>query len=188
MIPIRLNLLSPDQREYLHFEYVYLHVRSITFLLLTFTIITTGLLLAARIMLQDNYASVLTATTAVNDKNHTLDKDIVDLNKNLQDVQRIQDDFVKWSSILIDVNRAIPENIELTSLVMEKSTRIFTMSGRAQTRDNFLKLKANLEALPYFDELKSPLTNLLLKEDVQFEFTGKIRAGELKSAQIETQP
>ncbi len=185
MIPIRLNLLSPDQREYLKFEYVYMHVRTVTFLLLTFTIISTGLLIAARLMLQDNYATVLTATTMVNDKNQTLDKDITELNKNLQDVKKIQDDFVKWSDIIIQLNRTIPERVELNSLVLEKNTRLFSMSGRAQKRDDFLLLKANLEKLPYLEELQSPLTNLLLKEDVQFEFTGKIKADALKASQSE---
>ena len=185
MIPIRLNLLSPDQREYLKFEFVYLHVRTVTFLLLTFTIIITGLLMAARLMLQDNYATVLTSTTLVNNKNQTLDKDIAELNKNLQEVQKIQSDFVKWSSILVEVNRSIPERIELTSLVLEKNTRIFSISGRAQKREDFLQLKENLEKLPYFEELRSPLTNLLLKENVQFEFSGKIKADALKSTTVE---
>ena len=184
MMPIKLNLLSPDQREYLKFEYVYLHVRTVTFLLLTFTIITTGLLLAARLMLQDNYATVLTTTTLVNDKNQTLDKEIIELNQNLQDVRRIQGEFVKWSGILIEINRAIPNNIEVTSLVLEKGSRVFTMSGRAQKREDFLQLKANLESLPYFDELQSPLTNLLLRENVQFEFNGKIKADALNSGQV----
>ncbi|HBT92253.1 MAG TPA: hypothetical protein DEA87_02135 [Candidatus Veblenbacteria bacterium] len=175
MIKITLNLLSPTQKEYLRYERAYLQIRTVMWLMLTFTVIISGLLLVARLMLQDNYATVLTTTTLVNDKNKSIDRDIGSLNKSLKEVESIQADFIKWSKIIIDINKAIPDNVELSYLNLEQKTRLFNLNGKALNRDDFLALKANLEALSYFEELSSPLTNLLLREDVNFEFTGKIK-------------
>ncbi|MDP3986328.1 MAG: hypothetical protein U1C53_02770 [Candidatus Veblenbacteria bacterium] len=179
MVKITLNLLSPAQKEYLRYEHAYLHVRTVMWLMLAFSVIISGLLLSARLMLQDNFATVLTTTTLVNEKNRTLDREITDFNKNLKEVQGIQADFVKWSSILLDINRAIPPNVEIAYLNLEQKTRVFNLNGQALKREDLLALKANLEALPYFDELSSPLTNLLVRENVTFEFTGKIKQNEL---------
>ncbi|OHA56715.1 MAG: hypothetical protein A2588_01745 [Candidatus Veblenbacteria bacterium RIFOXYD1_FULL_43_11] len=175
MIKITLNLLSPTQKEYLRYERAYLQIRTVMWLMLTFTVIISGLLLVARLMLQDNYATVLTTTTLVNDKNKSIDRDIGSLNKSLKEAESIQADFIKWSKIIIDINKAIPDNVELSYLNLEQKTRLFNLNGKALNRDDFLALKANLEALSYFEELSSPLTNLLLREDVNFEFTGKIK-------------
>lgn len=179
MIKITLNLLSPSQKEYLRYEHAYFYIRTVMWLMLTFTVIISGLLLVARLMLQDNYATVLTTTTLVNEKNRSIDRDIANFNKNLKDVGVIQSDFVKWSNIIININAAIPENIEITYLNLEQKTRLFNLHGKALRREDFLTLKSNLEALPYFEELSSPLTNLLLRENVTFEFTGKINSNNL---------
>lgn len=175
MIKINLNLLSPTQKDYLKYERAYLQIRTVMWLLLTFTVIISALLLIARIMLQDNYATVLTTTTLVNDKNKSIDRDIADFNKNLHDVEAIQKDFIKWSTIIIDINKSIPPNIEVSYINFEQKSRLFNLNGKALKRDDYLTLKANLESLPYFEEISSPLTNLLLKENVQFEFTGKLK-------------
>lgn len=179
MIKITLNLLSPSQKEYLRYEHAYVHVRTVMWLMLAFSIIISSLLLAARLMLQDNYATVLTTTTLVNEKNRTLDHEISEFNKSLKEVEAIQAHFVKWSTIVLEINRAIPPNVEITYLNLEQNTRLFNLSGKALTREDFLALKANLAALPYFEELSSPLTNLLLKKNVTFEFSGKIKTSEL---------
>ncbi|HLD86050.1 MAG TPA: hypothetical protein VJA28_01195 [Patescibacteria group bacterium] len=175
MISITLNLLSPAQKEYLRYEHAYLSVRTFMWLILTFVVIISGLLLVARLMLQDNYATVLTTATLVNEKNRAVDRDIASFNKNLKEVERIQADFIKWSNIIIDINRAIPANVEVTYLNLEQKTRLFNLHGKALSRDDFLVLKSNLEKLPYFEEMSSPLTNLLLRENVTFEFSGKFK-------------
>lgn len=179
MISIKLNLLAPAQKEYLRFEHAYVYVRTVMWLVLTFTVIISGLLLVARLMLQDNYATVLTTTTLVNEKNRAIDRDIAELNKNLKDVEVIQADFIKWSKIIIEINKAIPDNVEISYINLEQKTRLFNLNGKAIKRDDFLLLKKNLESLPYFEELSSPLTNLLLKENVSFEFVGKINKATL---------
>lgn len=175
MINVTLNLISPSQKKYLRYEQAYLQIRTSMWLVMIFAVVISCLLLVTRLMLQDNYATVLTTTTLVNEKNRAIDKDIAEFNKNLKAVESIQADFVKWSNIVLSINNSIPQNIEVTYLNLEQKTRLFNLHGKALRRDDFLALKSNLEALPYFDELSSPLTNLLLKENVTFEFTGKIK-------------
>lgn len=174
MMRISLNLLSPQQKEYLKYERAYFYVRTVMWLMIIFTITISSLLLIARLMLQDNYATVLTTTTMVNNKNTVIDHEIANLNKTLMEMEKIQSDFIKWSNIVIDINSVIPENIEITYLNLEQKNRLFNLHGKALRREDFLNLKSALEKLPYLEELSSPLTNLLLRENVSFEFSGKI--------------
>ncbi len=174
MMRISLNLLSPQQKEYLKYERAYFYVRTVMWLMIIFTITISSLLLIARLMLQDNYATVLTTTAMVNNKNTVIDHEIANLNKTLMEMEKIQSDFIKWSNIIIDINSVIPENIEVTYLNLEQKNRLFNLHGKALRREDFLNLKSALEKLPYLEELSSPLTNLLLRENVSFEFSGKI--------------
>lgn len=180
MIRITLNLLSPAQKELLRYERAYLQIRTAMWLILIFSMIISALLLVARLMLLDNYTTVLTATTLVNEKNKSIDREIANLNKNLKEVEAIQADFIKWSNVIINLNKAIPDNVEITYLNLEQKNKTFNLHGKARRRDDLLILKSNLETLPYFEEISSPLTNLLLKENVPFEFSGKIKLENLK--------
>ena len=175
MINITLNLLAPNQREYLRYEHLYLYVRTVTVLLLTFTVVISGLLLAARLMLQDSYATALSATTTVNDRNRTIDREIAKLNLGLKDVKAIQAYFVKWSTLLVDLTTVVPSNVEVSYLNLEKKNHLFNLTGMAQQRDDFLALKQALEKLPYLQELSNPLTNLLLQRNVSFQFSAKLK-------------
>lgn len=171
---IKLNLLPPTQQDYLKNERLYLYFRRVAFVFFVFTILITGTLLAARILLQDNYASIITSSQRVNDHNYVITEQIDKLNQNLQAIEKIQNNFVKWSTIIVDLSRAIPPNAQLTYLDMEKGNGTFSLTGIAATRDDYLKLQSNLQKLPYIKELTSPLTNLLERTNVKFQFDGKL--------------
>ncbi len=173
---ISLNLLSPAQKEYLRYEHIYLSLRSVIFLILSFTVIVSGLFLAARLLLQDNYAEVLTATTRVNDRNRPVDQKISQLNTNLKGISDIQSNFIKWSDVLLAVTKAIPENVNITYLNLELKNQAFNLNGVARRREDFLKLQENLKQLPQLDYITSPTSNLLLRENVNFQLSGKLKA------------
>lgn len=177
---ISLNLLSPAQKEYLRYEQIYLTLRTVITLTLTFTVIVSGLFLAARLLLQDNYADLLVSTTTVNDRNRPIDREIAQLNGDLQRVERIQADFVKWSNVIVAVSKAIPENVEVSYLNFELGSHTFNLNGIARKREDFLKLQENLKKLPQLEELSSPASNLLLRENVSFQLAAKLKLDSLR--------
>lgn len=176
---IKLNLLPATEKDSLRYERTYIYVRTVVFIIFTFTIITCGLLFTARIMLQNHYADLLTSNGKVNDRNSVVYKDINEANQKLIKVRGVQDDFVKWSNIMLDLIHAVPDNIEITYINLEHHNLNFNLKGTARQRDDYLKLEANLKALPFIEELYSPLTNILRRDNVSFEFSAKIKQNAL---------
>lgn len=175
MVNINLNLLPPEQKECLRLTQTFNYVKILTFIFLSFTVVASGLLLGARLILQDNLGDILASSTNVNDRNLTIDREILKLNKSVEDINKIQSSYTKWSSLLGQLMKSIPANIEINYLSFEKKTGTFILSGRAKQRQDFLNLKSTLEQTTYLEKVTSPITNLLTKTNVEFQFTGKLK-------------
>lgn len=169
---IKLNLLPPAQQDYLHYERIYLYCRRVALLFLTFTVFISGILLGARLLLQDNFSAVLTSNNNLNGHDYGIEQQISNINRDLRNVQTIQANFVKWSELMVDLSRVVPPNVQLSYLDLEQNNHTFNLTGLAAARDDYLKLQANLEQLPYLKNVSSPLTNLLQRTNVNFQFTG----------------
>ncbi|MFH1112120.1 MAG: hypothetical protein V1712_03590 [Patescibacteria group bacterium] len=176
---IKLNLISPEQKKSLHYEFIYLAIRSVIWLVLIFIIIISAIFLSSRIMLEDNYSTLVFETTLVNQRNQGIDSEIAQINAALKELSSVQKDFIKWSAFLVNFTQAIPSNITISSLAIEKETKSLNLTGVALTRDDFLKLEKNLYQLPYLTNVSRPITNLLLKKNVEFQFTATINYDKL---------
>jgi Tfp pilus assembly protein PilN len=154
-------------------------MRTVVFIVFTFTIVACGLLFTARIMLQNHYANLLTDNGKVNDRNSVVYREINETNQKLSKIRNVQNDFVKWSNVMLDLIRAIPNNVEITYINLEHHNLNFNLKGTALQRDDYLKLEANLKALPFIEGLYSPLTNILRRDNVSFEFSAKLKQSAL---------
>lgn len=179
---IKLNLLPPHQRDYLKYERTYLYLRTVVFMILTFTIITSTFVLGAKLILQDNFSELLASSTRLNDKNQTVDRQVAQLNHTLQGAERIQADFIKWSNVIIGLTAAIPGNVQLSYLNVDRSTKVLTLSGLAQRREDYLELEANLKMLPYLELPETPLANILQRTDVKFDIRATLKPEAITSS------
>ncbi|MBI5734159.1 MAG: hypothetical protein HY973_04440 [Candidatus Kerfeldbacteria bacterium] len=177
---ISLNLLPAERKKAIDTILSYKYLRIITFLLLSFTFVASSLVVAARLLLQDNLNELLSSSMAINQKNTSLDKEISQLNNELKNISTIQNDFTKWSTILGNIISIIPNNIEVKYLNIEKTNGRFNLNGRARERADYLKLKDNLGKFPYLEKLETPLTNLLVRQNVDFQFSGQINLSPAK--------
>lgn len=171
---IKLNLISPEQKKYLHYEFIYLSLRGAISLILIFTVIVSAMFVSARLMLEDNHATLIAQTTLVNQRDFGIDNEISQINESLKNISEIQRGFVKWSSLLIDFTQAVPAGVTINSLSLDKNLQSLSLNGTAKTRDDFLKLQDNLKKLAYLSDVNSPFTNLLLRENLEFQFNAKI--------------
>ncbi len=171
---ISLNLLPAERKKAIDIILSYKYLRVVTFLLLGFTFVASSLVVAARLLLLDNLNELLSTSMTVNQKNTSLDKEISQLNNELKNINSIQNDFTKWSTVLGNIAAIIPSNIEIKYLNIEKASGHFDLSGRARERADYLKLKDNLEKFPYLQKLETPLTNLLVRQNVDFQFSGQM--------------
>ena len=176
---IKLNLVSPEQKKYLHFEFIYLSLRGVISLVLIFSLIVSAMFISARLMLEDHYGTLIAETTLVNQRNFGIDNEITQINESLKNISEIQRDFVKWSDLFVDFTTSVPSGVSISSLSLDKNLQSLNLNGTAKNRDDFLKLQENLKKLAYLSDVNSPITNLLLRENLEFQFTAKINISKL---------
>jgi Tfp pilus assembly protein PilN len=80
---------------------------------------------------------------------------------------QIQSGHLRWSDFFQQLSGITPDNVYITNL----STRDYAVfiAGKAKTRDDLLNFKSQLEAASCFQNVDVPLSNLVVKNDVDFQ-------------------
>lgn len=97
-----------------------------------------------------------------------------EVNKKMSEVGVVQADYVKWSRILQNFLRLIPEGNQIHKIYFDKDSQKLTVQGLAATRDNFLELENNLKESDLATEIKSPISNLLYQSEINFSLEAKL--------------
>ncbi len=171
---ISLNLISPTQKHNLKYEFIYLGLRQIIFSVLAVVIFISVIFLTARIMLEENYATVVRETTLVNQRNVNIDSEISRINSTLRKIKVIQDDYIKWSDLLIDISKEFPPGITITTLSIEKNAATLFIQGNATTRNDLLLLEKYLHTKTYLKDIAIPINSKLSPVNINFDINAKI--------------
>ncbi|MBU3964930.1 hypothetical protein KJ695_03165 [Patescibacteria group bacterium] len=113
-----------------------------------------------------------------------LEKSSKNINDLLINIDKIGAEQIYWSKVLTEITGAVPSDAQIFSLelnskyalgeVLSPNEGIFTIIGRAKTRDAILALQAILESSADFKDIQAPLDNLVKKTDADFKFRGTI--------------
>lgn len=88
-------------------------------------------------------------------------------NDMIKQVAVIDQTQLYWSRVFVKISQLILPGIETKSLSTDNSA--VTISGIADTRDNLIAFKSNLEKESCFSQINLPLSNLVDKENVTFQ-------------------
>jgi Tfp pilus assembly protein PilN len=96
----------------------------------------------------------------------------------MQAMKKIQLGHLHWQQFFQQLSEIVPDNIYISDL----STKDFTVFiiGKAKTRDDLLNLKNKLESAPCFKNINVPLSNLVVKNNVDFQIDISINENCLK--------
>ena len=61
-----------------------------------------------------------------------------------------------------------------TNIIDKGSTMTFQISGIAPLRNDLVKLQENLKESSYFTDIKTPISNFIQKENINFIITGNL--------------
>jgi Tfp pilus assembly protein PilN len=171
---INLNLISAEQRYRLEqVRQRFVCEKLFLFLLLLLFIIGLGLGFSKYLLLS-NFQDLVSYNA--NEKFGGLSKEIIEFNNKLKLINKIQTDFSPVAQKLAFFVKIVPENIFITNFKMEKkdSFWLVLINGRAKSRDDLMVFQANLNQSNGFSEVEFPLSNLLQKKDLDFQFTAKL--------------
>lgn len=93
------------------------------------------------------------------------------LNEKLSNLSGIYNKHLYWTNVFDALNSVGQENIAITGLSNDNYTVL--LSGKAKTRDDLLSFQEKINGISCFNDADIPLSNLVTKEDVDFqmEFT-----------------
>ncbi|MFH0969062.1 MAG: PilN domain-containing protein [Patescibacteria group bacterium] len=99
-------------------------------------------------------------------------------NSKIAYISKLQKNHLNWLEAFDKINNIVPENVYLTDL--STSNYVFSLAGKAKTRDGFLRLQENIKSESCFSEVKAPLSSLASKEDVVFRIDFSVKEECLK--------
>jgi hypothetical protein len=181
---IKLNLIPPHKKEEIKKSYrSRMLLRWEGELLLIIFLSVAGLVSMDYILkinlFSADYGSSMAAKE--NSQHKAIDKydnEIKGMNSLVSKVSKIQSGQLYWSKFLTNFDGKVLPGIEIDNL----STQNYKISlvGKANTRDNLLVLKSNIEKDDCFEAVNLPLSNLVSKENSDFQMDFQIKKECLK--------
>lgn len=107
------------------------------------------------------------------------DKDFKRINEADVFLIKIQNGHLHWANMLSHLSQAIPDGVTIESLA-NKNYNTYLI-GKARTRDELLKFKGNLEKDSCFQNVNVPLSNLVVKDNVDFQMDFSVNQDCLKN-------
>ena len=175
---INLNLISGEQREYLRQKANrFIYEKLFVFIFFIFFIISLTFGFGKNILL-NNYNDLI--SYGENQKLNNFSSDITNLNNKIKIINKIQNDYSPIAETLSLFIKVVPDKIFISNLKLEKDTSekdyfwLVKINGKAKTRDDLMRFQSNLEQVDGFSEVEFPISNLLKRSDIDFQFTAKL--------------
>lgn len=166
---IALNLLSPEKKRALQAGFLMAHIQSLIFVVMLLAILASGTLLSMRMLLQRFHEDLQRQSGPATDEFTSAAEDIKRINAYLSRIEQLDARFVRWSDVLARITAVVPAGIELEEIRLDSSRKIL-VRGVAETREDVLTFNDRLKALPFLSSVSSPLSNILQKKNVRFDF------------------
>ena len=175
-----LNLLPPQEKEMIRLSrinrLIIFYSGAIFVLLVIFIILLLVTLFFLTIQLKAiEKLVVLEEKSAPSLAMRNLEKEITLINQKLKMIDKIQTDSIPYSIILEDLAKMIPLGVQLFSFSFDSQTKKANLIGYAPERDQVLALKESLEKFEKFNQVESPISNLLKARDIDFRFSFVIK-------------
>ena len=175
---IYLNLLPEEQKEETKKRKIYknlLHQEIRLFFPLALFI---AMLAAVNFNLNIQYESLQLATELKDTREESqklkkFEESFKEANARLSLLSSVKEKSIHWSGPLIELERAVPEGIYLTSLVT--SDYSVKITGKAKNRDELRSFQDKIKNSECFEMEEVPLQNLVVGDDSPFELEFKVK-------------
>jgi hypothetical protein len=175
MMSLRLNLLSPDKRKNFTNVVRFLFIKEmLEFLILTVTILALMYLFAWWII-TNAMIDVVQSALLINRETPPINRDIRDLNTKTRNLNSSSQDFVALMPRLSEFFKALPDDIKLVGIDLDRKKNSFVISGTASTRDALLNFQKIIGSINWVQGVTAPTSQLFQKENISFEIRGTLK-------------
>ncbi len=176
---LQLNLISANLKNDIKLRHIYSLIKKISYILIIITIATAIILLAAKLILQNNFNNIVAQTTLVTKNNQGYNIKVREINNKLNYITNIQNNYIAWSFLIENLSQITPTDVSFYLTKINLKDKTIKIKGRAGLRASLLALKQNMENSIFFQEIDFPIKNILEKTDIDFEINAKLNAGNL---------
>ncbi len=166
---IILNLLPPSKKDALRQGYVIAYVRAMLVFLLIVAIALSATLVSFRVILTNTLTDLTKQNEDMLSEDTAPEKDVEIIDGFLTHISDLQGKFVPWSDVFEEISRIIPDGIILNTVQLNVDGKIF-IRGVASSRDDVISFQSRLDDLDYFTPISAPVSNILKKIDIDFDF------------------
>ncbi|TAL19157.1 hypothetical protein EPN90_04255 [Patescibacteria group bacterium] len=171
----RLNLLTEEQKKSLRGHLISLTFRNVFFVLLVETLLLGSLLVVGRHILEVNFRQSVEQALSIATTFGASNREIRALNEEIRNLQKIQSQFVPSGDLYGGILALVPSGIALNTLHLNIAGKNLLLRGVAEKRQDLNRLRDALAASPLIANLESPLSNLFVKQNIPFEFSGRLQ-------------
>ncbi len=168
---LNLNLLSPHKKIRNEHVIRFLFTKNMLEIsLFVVAIIATSLLLSW-IVLQDDFNNLSGSSILINQGFSSYNQEVRKINEINRSVVMAGKQFSSITAKLLELSRAIPAEIKLSSLNIDQPNLKLILSGTAKNRNNLLNFQEKIKEISWVEKIDTPASQLFQKENINFEFT-----------------
>jgi len=113
-------------------------------------------------------------------KNIDAENKLAEISSKIDRLDKMQDNFIPWSNLLLSIAEDTPSEINYNQITINKADSSLLLKGFAPTREDLIKLRDSLKKNNFILELNFPVSNMLKKENINFDINTKINIDAIK--------
>ena len=174
---IKLNLIPSAKKEEIKKAYYFRLVLKwgleILMIFVVFVAMLVSINYIIKITLNSNTESVIAENNEQYREMRKYDQEIKNINSQINETEKIQKGQVHWFKFLEKINSQFSDKVEIKKIITSNYSVL--LSGSANNRDDLIQFRENLEKESCFSEINLPLSNLVERENVEFQIDFKIK-------------
>ncbi len=139
-------------------------------------------MLIAKHIIKNNLRDINSQSITITEGNKELNQQIKNLNSELEFLDFVQSENIFFTDLFLKIINLTPKNITLSHLSFkflekkkkENSILNLNIKGIAATREDLINYKEKINSSNFLKEIKLPISDLLLRENIKFELTTEV--------------
>ncbi len=174
---ITINLLSSKEKKDITFEKTNISIISSFVVLLIVSVLLSIVLYTIHDLQKENLKALSQQAASVRqfldkEENKAMEEKVRKINYYLITINKNEKERTRFSKSLAEIASLTPDKIRLFNIALSKEEKKFEISGNAKSRDSLLQFSEYLEKSEYFENIESPLSNLISPTNINFSLTG----------------
>jgi len=176
---ININLISIEDKKEIVQLRAYFIIKHLAYNIISLLLIISTVFVFTNLLITNTSESldqqIQTEKEIASEKKLlSIEEATVQLNNQLIRAEKLQVEYVKWTTITKQLFSLIPDGIKINTLTLNTELKKAKITGISQTRDKLLNFQEKMSDFSYFENVTFPISNLVEKENVSFEVNADI--------------